>query len=63
MNSRSTIKRQPSAINTDVANTPTTSASFSTSMSETPISPPFSQDSFDQPSIGRNKNSLPELEG
>lgn len=67
MNSRSTIQRQPAAINTDVANAVTTptsaSFSFSTSVGGTPISPPFSQVSFDKLSVGRDADELPELEG
>ncbi|KAJ8124529.1 hypothetical protein O1611_g9111 [Lasiodiplodia mahajangana] len=67
MNSRSTIQRQPSSINTDVAdsiNSPTSASfSFTTSIRETPISPPFSQTSFEKLSLGRNTEDLPELEG
>ncbi|RWA12744.1 hypothetical protein EKO27_g2394 [Xylaria grammica] len=66
MNSRSTIQRQPSSISTSNASTtPTTSTSlsFSPSTGETPISPPFSQASFEKPSSGRSMDDLPELEG
>ncbi|KAI1108792.1 FabD/lysophospholipase-like protein [Nemania sp. NC0429] len=67
MNSRSTIQRQPTAINTDVANgltTPTSASfSFSTSVGGTPVSPPFSHFSFDKLSIGPDADDLPELEG
>ncbi|KAI0403160.1 hypothetical protein F4802DRAFT_316845 [Xylaria palmicola] len=72
MNSRSTIQRQPTAINTALSNsvantstTPTTSTSFSfsASMSETPITPPFSQSSFDKIYLGHSVDDLPELEG
>ncbi|KAI0525394.1 hypothetical protein F5B22DRAFT_337057 [Xylaria bambusicola] len=68
MNNRSTIQRQPSFISTDPSNrstTPTTSTSmsFSPSRGETPVSPPFSRDSFEKSSLARNVNDLPELEG
>ncbi|GAW12462.1 hypothetical protein ANO14919_018310 [Xylariales sp. No.14919] len=66
MNSRSTIQRQPSSISTsNSSTTPTTSTSlsFSPSTGETPISPPFSQASFEKPSSGRSMDDLPELEG
>ncbi|KAI1125989.1 hypothetical protein F5Y10DRAFT_279102 [Nemania abortiva] len=67
MNSRSTIQRKPSNINTEVANSvnsPTTSTfSFTASVRETPISPPFSHASFEKLSLGRNTDDLPELEG
>ncbi|KAI8947268.1 hypothetical protein F4801DRAFT_519668 [Xylaria longipes] len=68
MNSRSTIQRHPSGANTDgtdPSTTPTTSTSFSfsPSMRETPVSPPFSQDSFEKPFLGHSVDDLPELEG
>ncbi|KAK5631118.1 hypothetical protein RRF57_006833 [Xylaria bambusicola] len=68
MNNRSTIQRQPSFVSTNPSNrstTPTTSTSlsFSPSRGETPVSPPFSRDSFEKLSLGRNVNDLPELEG
>lgn len=68
MNTRSAIQRHPAAINTDMTdsiNSPSTSASFSftASVRETPISPPFSHTSFEKLSLGHNANELPELEG
>ncbi|KAI1745919.1 hypothetical protein F4680DRAFT_442191 [Xylaria scruposa] len=69
LNSRSTIQRQPSGTDTDVTDdintTPATSTSFSFSPSirETPVSPPFGRGSLEQPSLGHSVDELPELEG